>query len=408
MSGPIVIVGAGHAGFQAAASLAEANLGRRLVLVNGEDVAPYQRPPLSKAYLSAKADVGSLAFRLPSFYETSGIELTTGTAVGIDRAAQALHLADGSAMDFDNLILACGGRARRLPVPGAELDGVFRLTRLSDATVLRDRLRGGLRVAIVGAGFVGLEFASVATAAGCVVTVLEAGTRAAARALSPLMSAHLGQRHVDAGVDMRLGASVTAFEGIDGRLATVVLASGERLDVDLVLVAIGIDAETSLAANAGLEIDNGIVVDSQFRTSAPNIMAIGDCCTVTWAGGVGRVRLESVQSATEHGRIVAAALAGRPVPAIGLPLFWSEQVGVMLQIAGLSLGIDDWLDCHLPNGAYAVFGFRQDRLAVCETAQAPSLHMLSRRILSAPGSITRSHLVRHELNLKAASADLVA
>ena len=274
--GPVVIVGAGHAGVQAAASLREEGYGGEIVLLSDERALPYQRPPLSKAFLKGEMDLLGLPLRAEAFYRDQRIDLRLGAhAIRIDRAAQTIALADGSSVGYGHLILATGARQRRLDVPGVDLAGVYALRNIADAAALRERIAPGLRVVVIGAGFIGLEVAATAAKLGAETAVVEIA-RPMGRAVSPVLSNFYTEAHRAFGARLFLGVGVREIRGT-GKAEAVVLSDGEVLPADLVLVGVGVTAEDALARAAGIECGNGILVDERLVTSDPAISAIGDC-----------------------------------------------------------------------------------------------------------------------------------
>ena len=388
-AGPIVIVGAGQAGFQAAASLREAGFDGSLTLVGDEPVAPYQRPPLSKAYLAGTVSAETLALRPAGFYADHRIALRLGLrAAALDRAARQVELASGERLPYDHLILATGARNRPLPVPGADLAGVFRLRTLAEADAIQGRLTGVdrivERIVVVGAGFIGLEFAATAAARGIVVTVVEATDRVMARAVSPVTSAFFRAAHEAAGIRFVLGDGVGRIAGADGRVCAVETAGGRSFPADLVLVGIGIVPNVGLAAAAGLPVADGITVDHTLLTADPSISAIGDCAVVpNRFAGDAPTRIESVQNAVDQARCVAARLTGRPASYASLPWFWSDQGRWKLQIAGLASPHDRAVTRGDPAaGAFSVFCYRHGQLVGVESVNRPADHMIARRLIA--------------------------
>ena len=382
----VVIVGAGQGGLQVAASLREGGFDGAIVLVGDEPGLPYQRPPLSKGYLTGEVGADRLLLRREAFYVDRRIDLLAGErAVAIDRPGRRVRLASGGALAYDHLVLATGARDRPLPVPGAELDGVLRLRTRAEAELLRQRLAGGVRDAVVvGAGFIGLEFASVAAKLGARVHVIEMTRRPMARAVSPDVSAFFHAAHAGAGAGILFGATVARLVGADGRVAGVETGDGLRIPADLVVVGIGVVPNTELAAGAGLAVDDGIVVDEHLLTADPAISAVGDCAAYPSRFAAGRVRLESVQNAVDQARCVAARLAGRPpAPYAAVPWFWSDQGKLRLQIVGLTAGHDvAVVRGDVEGGAFSVFCFRGRRLVGIESVNRPADHMAGRRLLA--------------------------
>ncbi|PZQ46034.1 MAG: pyridine nucleotide-disulfide oxidoreductase [Rhodovulum sulfidophilum] len=368
----VVIVGAGQGGFQAAASLRQEGWTGEITLIGAEPGLPYQRPPLSKTYLKA-GDAEALNLRPATFFERNAITLLSGVTVeAIDRVARTVR-AGGRGFAYDHLILATGTRNLRPPVPGLErgLD----LRTLADAERLRAALDRPRRCAVVGGGFIGLEFAAAARTLGHEVTVAEAAPRLMARAVSPEMSARFLAMHVERGVGIHLGATVSAAseEGLR-------LADGTVIPADLVLVAAGVAPNVELAADAGLAVANGVVVDAGLLTADPAISALGDCACFPDSRDGRLIRLESVQAATDHARLIARRLTGRPGRYDALPWFWSDQGDWKLQIAGLATPADDSLVA--PNGS--VLRTRAGRVVAVETVNDARTHMKSRRLLAGP------------------------
>jgi len=378
----IVIIGAGHAGVQAAASLREEGSDDAIVLLSGEPDLPYQRPPLSKAFLKGAMDLAGLPLRAEQFYREKQIDLRLGVqATHIDLAARRVELGADGSEPFDHLILATGARPRPFAIPGADLDGVLGLRNIADAASIRERLGPGRRVVVIGAGFIGLEIAATALAVGGEVTVVEIA-RPLGRAVSPPTSDFFLDAHQTFGARFRLGVGVDAIEGANGAAGAVVLTDGERVPADLVIVGVGVLADDRLARAAGLACDNGIVVDALLAASDPAVSAIGDCALFPQHSVGQMLRLESVQNATDQAKGVARRLTGKPAPYAALPWFWSDQGDLKLQIAGLSHGVDRWtLRGDPKDRAFAAFGFRGGALAAVETVNRGAEHMAARRII---------------------------
>ena len=386
MKGPVVaVVGAGQAGFQAASSLRQEGFGGRVVLIGDEPGLPYQRPPLSKSYLAGDSGLDELWLRPEAFYEKQEIELVTGKAVtAIDRARRGLVLASGGTIECDHLVLATGARCRMLPVPGAELDGVFALRTLADADILRERLAQAREVVVVGAGFIGLEFAAVAIAAGAAVHIIEVTHHPMGRVVSAPTSRFFTEAHRAWGATLSLGTGVARVLGDGGRTTAVETSDGRVLPADLVLICIGVVPNSELARDAGLAADNGIVVDEFLATGVPEITAIGDCANFPTRFAEGRVRLESVQNGVDQAREVAARIAGKRVaPYDKVPWFWSDQRDLKLQIAGLTAGHDTAaLRGDPKGGSFSVFCFSGERLIGVESVNRPADHIVARRLLA--------------------------
>jgi 3-phenylpropionate/trans-cinnamate dioxygenase ferredoxin reductase subunit len=399
----VVIVGAGQAGFQTAASLRKDGYDGRVTLLGDEPGLPYQRPPLSKEYMTGDASEEKVRLRPEAFYEKQRIELRQGERLErIDRIGRRLELATGVRLEYEHLVLALGARPRPLPVPGGDLEGVRLLRTLTDAASLRADLDDAERVVVIGGGFIGLEFAAAARTRGARVTVVELLDRAMARVVSPEISRYFTRRHADAGADVLLETGVEALEGLGRKVAAVRTTDGRRLPADLVVVGVGIVPNTELAEAAGLRVDNGIVVDEYLSTSDPRISAIGDCAAYPSRHAGHMVRLESVQNAVDHGRCVAARIASEPAPYTSVPWFWSDQHGCKLQIAGLTAGREQAvLRGNVEAGAFSVFCFADDRLVGVESVNRPVDHMAARRLLAGDPAVTPEQAADPAFDIKA-------
>lgn len=333
----VVIVGAGLAGAEAAFALREFGYMGPVLMIGGETWPPYDRPPLSKTYLSGEHARSRLWLQPDTRYADERIDLRLGTTVtAIDSTRRQIVLAHGEPVRYDKLILATGGDARSLPLPGAELDGVHTLKTLADADGIAQAMGRAPRVVVIGGGYVGMEFAASAHKAGCAVTIVESQQRVLARSLSPTISAHLQQAYQRLGIGVITGSVVAQIEGASC-VEAVVLADGRCLPADLVLIGIGNDANDGLARESGIDADRGILVDADCRTSDPHVFAVGDCTIARHDGFVAPIRLESVQNARAQARRAAAAICGAPSPAAEVPWFWSDQFDIRLQMAGLPL-----------------------------------------------------------------------
>ena len=380
----IVIVGTGQGGFQAAASLRQEGFEGEILLLGDEPGFPYQRPPLSKAYM-ADCDGERLLLKPAAFYERSGITLRERTRVAaIDRATAEVVTEAGERHGYDHLILATGARNLRPPIPGQEAEGVLDLRTLADAARIRARLGTARRAIVIGGGFIGLEFAAMARAAGVDVTVLEATPRLMGRALSPGMSAHFLGAHRAMGTEVRLDAAARQIEAEGGAVTGVRTAGDEVIPGDLVLIACGVRPNVELAAAAGLAVDNGVTVDAELLSSDPAISALGDVACFPLPDG-SRVRLESVQAAVDHARHIAKRLVtGAAGAYAAVPWFWSDQGKLKLQIAGLGTGADEVIAVPQPDGAPMILLLREGRLCAVETVNAPGQHMAARRLIGTP------------------------
>ncbi|MGI8626085.1 MAG: NAD(P)/FAD-dependent oxidoreductase [Geodermatophilaceae bacterium] len=335
-----LIAGGGQAAAQVAISLRHVGYAGEITVIGDEPTAPYQRPPLSKAYLKGEISAEQLRFRPAALYEKLRVELRTGQrVVTVDRDKREIELDGGEHVPFDWLVLSTGARPRPLSVAGAEIPRLLALRTLADADRLRDMLTPGRRLLIVGAGYLGLEVAAVAARLGVAVTVLEAGERVLARVAGCEVAEFLAAVHADAGVKIVIRTTVRELlRGPDGAATGVVCSDGRSWAADLVLVAVGVAPEVELAEAAGLPCDNGIMVDGQARTRDPRIYAAGDCTNQLDAASGRRLRLESVNNAVEQGKTVAAAITGSSPRAAQVPCFWSDQYHVKLQTVGVLAG----------------------------------------------------------------------
>jgi len=397
----VVIVGAGQAGGELAAFLRKGGHAGRIVLVGEEPYLPYQRPPLSKAYLSGKTDLHALELRPAASYDKARIEVMPGARVErIERTARELVFADGR-LGYDWLVLATGGRARRLGVPGEDLPQVHLLRGIADVDAIRARFVPGARVTIVGGGYIGLEVAAVAVKSGLAVTVLEALDRVLARVTAPQLSAFYERVHRDAGVDLRTGVAVRAIER-DDQGVRVMCGDGSAVAADFVIVGIGLVPNTELAAAAGLAVDNGIVVDELTRTSDERILAIGDCSNHPHPIVGRRVRLESVPNAVEQARAAAALLCGQPHPPAAVPWFWSDQYDLKLQMVGLSQGHDHVVLRGNPDRrSFGTFYLLGRRILAADFVNRPPEFMITKKLVAERIEIDAERLADESVPLKA-------
>lgn len=402
----IVIIGGGQAGAQAITSLRQWGYEGNLRLIAAEDALPYQRPPLSKAYLKGEMDEERLYFKPADWYGAQNVVVSLNTcALAIDRAARTLSLSDGTVAPYDALILATGARPRTLPLAGAALKGVHELRDLRDVDGLRSAVTAGKDMVIVGAGYIGLEAAAVACQLGANVTVLEMAPRVLARVTSPVMSDFYTNLHRKHGVKIITNARLEALEGEDGTLTAARLAGGTRLPANSVLVGIGVLPAQELAAQAGLACQNGILVDEDARTNDPRIFAAGDCAVrpLVHYGRMGR--LESVHNAIEQGKLAAAAILGRDRPSLDVPWFWSDQYDAKLQIAGLSQDYDDHIVRGDPEtGSFAVFYFHAGRLIAVDAVNAAPEFIVAKKMIISGQTLAPAQLQDTSVSMKELAA----
>lgn len=377
----IVIVGGGHAGAQLCNALAGAGLGARVLLVCDEAELPYQRPPLSKAFLKDPQQAVQV-HRAEAWYAEAGITLhRADPVVAIDRDAHTVRLRSGAVLPYAQLVLATGAVARTLPTLPTTLANVAALRSAADAMRLRALFEAARTVTVLGGGFIGLEIAATARALGKQVTVLESAPRLLSRSVSPELAEHVLATHRASGIDLRLGVKVGEF-AVDGARLASLRIDGQPHAVELLVMGIGAVPHTQLAQDAGLACDNGIVVDEALRTSDPAILAIGDCANFPEHGSGRRLRLESVQNANDQARTALATLTGQHEPYRALPWFWSEQGSLRLQMAGLMPA--DGVRHRRPGAtpaSFSILHYAGERLACVESVNAPLDHMAARKLL---------------------------
>jgi len=402
----VVIVGGGHAGGSAAAFLRQDEYEGPITIIGEEPIAPYQRPPLSKAWLKGEADADSLALRPDSFYAEAHIALRLSTtAISIQRAARTVTLEGGETVAYDTLILATGARARTLDLPGADLEGVQVLRSAADAEVLKLALGPGKRLAVIGGGYIGLEAAASARALGAEAVVIEALPRILARSSCELLSDFFTDYHKARGVTFELGATIVGFAGERGHVTGVKLADGRVIACDDAVVGIGIIPNDELARDAGLECSNGVVVDLEARTADPAIFAIGDVTQRPLPLYARSHRLESVANALEQARQAAAAIAGSPAPPHEVTWNWSDQYDIKLQLAGLAVDTDDILVRGDPATAkFAVFHLKGSVIRAVEAINAPAEFMAGRQLIGSQKPIDRAKLADRAVSMKEVAA----
>ncbi len=409
MSSPVVIIGAGHAGAVAAGLLRQSGYVGPLVLVGNEHLPPYQRPPLSKGWLKGQMHAEGLALRPAAFYRENDIELRLGTRVErLDRHSRSVILPNGHSIPYTKAIIATGASPVRLPVPGADLSGILTLRTAEDADGLKAAIGPGRRVAIIGGGYIGLEVAASVSALNGAAVVLERAPRLLARSASEPVASFFKRYHEVRGVSVRVDAQVAALQGRDGRVTGVQLACGTVEQCDTVLVGIGVTPNVSLAKEAGLECDRGIIVDQNGRTSVPDIYAIGDCtCRPSIYGRM--VCPESVASAIEQAKQVAAHIMGKAPPAAEVPWNWSDQYDLKLQVAGFPFDVDQTIVRGNPAEArFAVFHLSNQRLCQVEAVNAPAEFMGGRQLISQRAPIDVAKLADHTVPMRAVTQAAVA
>ena len=399
----VVIVGGGQAGFQVAASLRDEGYPGAITLIGEEPGLPYQRPPLSKAFLAGKALPGQVELRPAAFYTDQRITVVASERVtGIDRSARRVTLASGTSQSYEHLVLATGSRARMPAIPGSGLAGVVALRTRADAEALIDLLNQARRVVIVGAGFIGLEVAVIARDMDRDVRVLEFTDRALKRAVSSQAANFLANALVQRAAHFSFNTAATAYAGSEGRVTGVITGNGETVRADLVVIGIGVEPNVDLARAAGLELQDGIVVDNRLLTCDPFISAIGDCARFPASYSVAPLRLESVQNSVDQARCVAARLAGKNVTYAKVPWFWSDQGPNRLQIAGVAQADDlAVLRGDPASGKFSVFRFGAGRLNAVESINSAGDHMAARKLLAHSVRISPEQAANSSLTLSA-------
>ncbi|MEJ2127388.1 MAG: FAD-dependent oxidoreductase [Woeseiaceae bacterium] len=401
MSKKIIIVGAGHGAGQVVATLKQKKFAGEIVLIGDESYLPYQRPPLSKKFLAGELERKRLLFKPESFYEDPQIDVQLGTrVVHIDRDSRKVFTNHSREYAYDMLVLATGSRVRKINVPGADLAEIHYLRSIADVDAIRPNMRSGKNVAIVGAGYIGLEVAAVCRQHGLNVSVIEMENRVMSRVVSPNVSDYIQLAHTNNGVKLLLSTGVTEFKG-RRRVKRVVTDSEQEIPVDFVIVGVGIEPNTDLAEAAGLEVDNGIVVDDRCQTADDRIYAIGDCTSHPNDIYGRRLRLESVHNALEQAKTAASNICGVETHYCQVPWFWSDQYDMKLQIAGLSEGYDDVVLRGDPaNGSFACLYLQDQALIAVDAINSPHDFMQSKALIAAHNKLDKEKLADAEVALK--------
>ncbi|MBT2266084.1 NAD(P)/FAD-dependent oxidoreductase [Rhodococcus erythropolis] len=395
MNAVFVVLGGGQAGVQAADSLRALDPHSLITVIDDELHHPYQRPPLSKALWTGDIAKAALPLRSTEFFRERGIRLLSGArACRIHRDARTVELSDGTVVPYDALVIATGARARLIRLPGADLPGVHQLRTLTDGLALQEELRTAKSITTIGAGFIGLEVAASALQHGIESTVFEMQDRILGRAVTPQMSEWLARKHRSDGMDLRLSTPLERIEaGNDGRVSAVITAKGERIQTEVVVAGVGALPNSELAEDAGLHVDDGIVVDEHLRTKDVAIWAVGDCVRFPSHFTGSPSRLESIQNATDQGKtaaknIVAVLRGESPEQYVAVPWFWSNQGRERLQIAGVGgSGADSVVVREYGDGKFSVFVYESEKLTVVESVNAPADHIAARRILATGGHL---------------------
>jgi len=401
MQETIVIAGAGHAAGQAIATLKQKKFDGKIVLVGDEPYLPYQRPPLSKKFLAGELPAERLAFKPPSFYDDARIDAQLSTHIdSIDCNSHFLRTSDGGKIKYDKLILALGTRVRRLSVEGANLAGVHYLRTIEDVDDIRAAIEAKGKLVIVGAGYIGLEVAAVCRQLGLDVTVIEMADRVMSRVVSPQVSKFYQKEHESHGVNLMLSTGLVAFRG-DGRIESIELEDGTLIPADFVIVGVGVLPNTELADAAGLNVDNGIVVDDRCLTSDPNIYAVGDCTSHPNSIYGRRLRLESVHNALEQAKTAASNICGDEVRYAQVPWFWSDQYDLKLQIAGLSEGYDTVvIRGDVASRSFACLYLQHERIIAVDAINSPKDFVQSKALIASRKIVEPEQLKNTDIELK--------
>ena len=400
MTKPVVIIGAGQAGSQAAVSLRQFGWKGGIVLIGEENYAPYQRPPLSKKFLEGDLPFERLLLKPEAFYQSNEIELRKSVRVeAIDPREKTVSLSDGETIGFSSGIIASGTTPRRLP--DEEIDGVFYLRTIADALALQNRIQDGVKIVVIGAGYIGLEVAATARKRGASVTVVEAAPRIMARVTGEFVSNYIQHYHEKQGVEFCMPHVVGKLTSEDGKLTACKLDNGEYIEADIAVIGIGVLPCDELAAAAGIECDNGIIVDENCRTNQPDIYAAGDCTNHYNQHFGMQVRLESVHNAIEQGKTAAAAIVGEEKPYRQAPWFWSDQYDLKIQSVGINAGHDDvFVFEDFEKNAVSAFYFKNEALLAVDAINRPADYLAVRKLLQDEIPVSRNDIEAADGNLR--------
>ena len=396
-----IIIGASHAAAQLSTSLRQEGWEGDILVIGDEPYLPYHRPPLSKTFLSGDKTIAELYIRPAAFYERNNIQFKQGRVTAINRAQQTLNLSDGTNLSYDKLALCMGARVRKASIVGEELAGVHYLRNIADVKGIQPYVAKDKRAVIIGGGYIGLETAAALKKQGMDVVVLEMAERILQRVTAPELSEFYTRIHHEQGVKIYTGISVSAIIG-DDRTEKVICSNGMELAADVVIIGVGVLPNVELAEQAGIEVNNGIIVDEFCRTNDPHIVAAGDCANHFNRIYGRRMRLESVPNASEQAKSAAATLCGLNKAYDSLPWFWSDQYDLKLQIAGLSQGYD-----HIVirgdkenSRSFAAFYFKEKVLIAADCINRPQEFMLSKKILLEDIVIEPSQLTDESIPVK--------
>jgi 3-phenylpropionate/trans-cinnamate dioxygenase ferredoxin reductase subunit len=402
MSETCVIIGASHAAAQLAPTLRQGGWQGRIIIVGDEPYIPYHRPPLSKTFLSGEKSLEDINIRPPIIYEKAEIEFMLNTRVeSIDRDNKKLSLDSGETLEYNKLALTTGSRVRKVDLPGIDLEGVYYLRDVNDVEKIKAHVDAGKKAVIVGGGYIGLETAAVLRQSGMEVSVLEMMERVLQRVTAPEVSAFYDRIHSEEGVNIYCGVGVSAIEG-ETKVSKVICSDGSEYAADLVVVGVGIVPNVELAEAAGLEVNNGIVVDEFARTSDADIVAAGDCTMHHNALYDRDIRLESVQNATDQARVAALTLCRKEKAYAALPWFWSDQYDLKLQIAGLSQGYDEVIvrGDRENSRSFAAFYLKDGVVISVDAVNKPPEFMVGKRLINGKVKVDKTKLADNSVSMK--------
>ncbi len=398
----VIIIGAGQAGFQAAHSLRQGGFAGKITLIGDEAHLPYQRPPLSKAFMLGTQNEDGLLLRQPDFYAQNTIDIITNQRVSvIHRTQKHVQLNDGQTLRYDHLMLATGARVRKLEVQGAELDGVVYMRSLDNAKDIKARMETATNLVVIGGGFIGLEFAAVARKFDKNVTVIETQSRLMERAVAPLMSEFFREQHQNHGVNLLFDTQIDSILG-GIKVSGLKLKNGTIIPADMIVVGIGVVANDALAQEAGLPCQHGIIVDEYLTTADIAIYAIGDCVQYYNHFAQAQIRVESVQNAIDQAKCVAANIMGEKAPYKAVPWFWSDQYDLKLQMVGINTGFDLAVTRGDPaTHKFSVFMYKESQLIGIDSVNRPSDHMLGRKLIGQGLNVPPEIAADENVDLKA-------
>ena len=402
MSETVIIAGAGHAAGQVCVSLRQGGFDGRIIMVGEESYLPYQRPPLSKKYLAGEVNIDQLLVRKQKFYDEHNVDVRLSTRVeSVDTGARTVHLSSGEQLTYDKLVIATGSHVRRIDLPGADLAGVHYLRTIDDVSAMQPDFKAGNNLIVIGAGYIGLEMAAVAVTRGLNVTVREVGDRVMNRVVCPEVSAFFQKVHTEAGVDIRLNRNPNSVLLGEGHVDGLQASDGQVFPADMVCIGVGILPTKDIAEAAGLDCDNGVLVDEYCRTSDPNVLAVGDCTNHPNSLLGRRLRLESVHNAQEQAKIAAATICGKLEPYAQIPWFWSDQYDLKLQIVGLSGNHDQVVLRGDPEErSFAAFYMAGDRLIAVDAINKAREFMLSKKLIAQGARIDPEILADTSIEFK--------